>query len=183
MNNKETNSLAIEDFQRDNNVAFGVLYGKYFGYTRKFVLGNKGNLEDAEDVFQDALIILYEKLYDDDFKAYTCLANYVTGISKNLWLKKLRNRNFFVEIHDSYYFENKEEINQAIENERDYWNKLNDYINEISSHCKNLIQDIFVKNKSIEEIQSKYNYSTKQNAQNQKYKCVEQIRKIKKENI
>ncbi len=181
MNKRTTNALAIADFKRDNNVAFGILYKKYFGYTRKFVLSNKGNPEDAEDVFQDALIILYEKLYDDDFKAYTCLANYVTGISKNLWLKKLRNRNFFVEMHESYYFENKEEINQAIENERDYYDKLNDYINKISSHCQNLIQDIFMKNKNIEEIQEKYKYSSKHNAQNQKHKCVEQIRKIKKD--
>jgi len=181
MNRRKTNALAVEDFQKDNNIAFGVLYQKYFGYTRKFVLANKGNIEDAEDVFQDALIILYEKLFDDDFKAYTCLANYVTGISKNLWLKKLRNRNFFVEIHENYYFENKEEINLSIENERDYRDKLNDYINEISSHCKNLIQDFFMKNKSIEEIQQQYNYSTKHNAQNQKHKCMEQIRKIKKE--
>ncbi len=61
MNKRTTNTLAIEDFQKDNNVAFGILYRKYFGYTRKFVLSNKGNSEDAEDVFQDALIILYEK--------------------------------------------------------------------------------------------------------------------------
>ena len=80
-----------------------------------------------------------------------------------------------------YYFENKEEINQAIENERDYWDKLNDYINEISAHCQNLIQDIFIKKKNIDEIQEKYKYSSKHNAQNQKHKCVEQIRKIKKE--
>lgn len=181
MTKRKVNALAISDFQKDNNVAFGILYRKYFGYTRKFVLSNKGNSEDAEDVFQDALIILYEKLYDDDFKAYTCLANYVTGISKNLWLKKLHNRNFFVEMHENYYSENKEEINQAIENERDYYDKLNDYINKISSHCQTLIHDIFMKNKNIDEIQEKYNYSTKHNAQNQKHKCVEQIRKIKKD--
>jgi hypothetical protein len=121
------------------------------------------------------------KNIDDHFKAYTCLANYVTGISKNLWLKKLRNRNFSVEVYESYYFENKEEINLAIENERNYWDKLNDYINEISAHCQNLIHDIFMKNKNIDEIQEKYKYSSKHNAQNQKHKCVEQIRKIKKE--
>ena len=112
------------------------------------------------------MIILYEKLYDDHFKAYTCLANYVTGILKPL-VKKLRNRNFSVEVYESYYFENKEEINLAIENERNYWDKLNDYINEISAHCQNLIHDIFMKNKNIDEIQEKYKYSSKHNAQNQ----------------
>ncbi|MFP3594043.1 RNA polymerase sigma factor [Chryseobacterium sp. SIMBA_038] len=179
MDRKTTNTLAIEDFKKNSNVAFAILYQKYFVYTKKFVLNNRGNLEDAEDIFQDALIILYEKLYADNFQAYTCLANYVSGISKNLWLKKLRNKEFLTEIPENYYANNQEEINTAIENERDYLDKLHDYINSISSHCKNLIQDIFMKNKSIEEIQTKYQYSSKHNAQNQKHKCVEQIRKIK----
>lgn len=180
MDKRTTNTLAIEDFKKNSNVAFAILYQKYFVYTKKFVLNNRGSLEDAEDIFQDALVILYEKLYADNFNAYTCLANYVSGISKNLWLKKLRNKEFPTEIPDNYYINNQEEINTAIENERDYWDKLNDYINSVSSHCKNLIQDIFMKNKSIEEIQTKYQYSSRHNAQNQKHKCVEQIRKIKK---
>ncbi|MDR6159821.1 MULTISPECIES: RNA polymerase sigma factor [Chryseobacterium] len=179
MDKRTTNTLAIEDFRKDSNMAFAILYQKYFVYTKKFVLNNSGNLEDAEDIFQDALIILYEKLYADNFKAYTCLANYLSGISKNLWLKKLRNKEFLTEIPENYYITHQEEINLAIENERDYWDKLNDYMNAVSSHCKNLIQDIFMNNKNIEEIQSKYKYSSKHNAQNQKHKCVEQIRKIK----
>jgi len=179
MDRKTTNTLVIDDFKKNSNVAFAILYQQYFTYTKKFVLNNKGNLEDAEDIFQDALLILYEKLYADNFKVYTCLGIYVSGISKNLWLKKLRNKEFLIEIPENYYTKNQAEINLAIENERDYWHKLNDYINSISTHCKNLIQDIFIKNKSIDEIQSKYQYSSKHNAQNQKHKCVEQIRKIK----
>lgn len=183
MDRRTTNILAVEDFKRDSNNAFGILYQKYFGYTKKFVLTNKGNIEDAEDIFQDAMIILYEKLYADKFEVETCLGNYVMGISKNLWLKKLRNKDLLVEISENYYAKNQEEIDLAIENERNYWDKLNGYINSISLHCKNLIQDIFIKNKSIEEIQKKYHYSSKHNAQNQKHKCVEQIRKIKKGNL
>ncbi|KMQ59328.1 RNA polymerase sigma factor, sigma-70 family protein [Chryseobacterium angstadtii] len=179
MDRRTTNILAIEDFKKDSNAAFGILYQKYFGSTKKFILSNKGKLEDAEDIFQDSLLILYEKLYADDFKIFTCLGNYVFGISKNLWLKKLRNNGFSVEITENYYAENQEEIDLAIENENSYWDKLNFYIGSISSHCQNLIQDIFIKNKSIEEIQNKYQYSSKHNAQNQKHKCVEQIRKIK----
>lgn len=179
MNKRTTNTLAIDDFKTDSNAAFGILYQKYFIYIKKFILTNKGNTQDAEDIFQDALLILYEKLHTDNFKAYTCLANYLSGISKNLWLKKLRAQKNSLHIAPNYYSENQEEINLAIENERDYHDKLNDYINAISSHCQNLIQDIFIKNKTIEEVQSKYRYSSRHNAQNQKHKCVEQIRKIK----
>jgi hypothetical protein len=41
-----------------------------------------------------------------------------------------------------------------------------------------MIDDIFFKDKSIEEVQQKYGYTTRHNAQNQKHKCVEQIRKV-----
>ncbi|PIF47673.1 RNA polymerase sigma factor (sigma-70 family) [Chryseobacterium sp. 52] len=184
MDRKKTNALALADFKRDSNTAFGILYEKYFGYAKKFVVNNSGNLEDAEDIFQDALLILYEKLYADNFNAYACLGSYVMGISKNLWLKKLRNKDFILEVTEDYYAKNQEEIDLAIENEVHYWDRLGVYMNSISSHCKNLIQDIFMKNKSIEEIQNKYQYSSKHNAQNQKHKCVEQIRKIKeKDNL
>ena len=179
MNRTKTNNLSIKDFKCNSNEAFGILYSSYFLFTKQFVLNNKGSGEDAEDIFQDALIVLYEKLYADNFQVYTCLENYVSGIAKNLWLKKLRKQFNTEEISENYYAKNSAEIDLAIENERNYIDKLADYIGRVSSHCQNLIEDIFMKNKSIEEIQSKYNYSTKKNAQNQKYKCVEQIRKIK----
>lgn len=183
MDRRTVNSLAIEDFKEDSNNAFGILYQKYFVYTKKFILNNKGNQEDAEDIFQDSLLILYEKLSVDNFEVYTCLGNYIVGISKNLWLKKLKNRNFYIEFPETYFIENQEEINAAIENEKFFWEKLNGYIQSISSHCQNLIHDIFIRNKTIEEIQDKYQYSSRHNAQNQKYKCVEQIRKIKNKNL
>ena len=181
MNRAVTNKIALSDFKKNSDLAFGVLYKSYFKYTKNFVQKNSGSLEDAQDIFQDALIILYEKLNADNFQVYTCLENYVTGIAKNLWLKKLRNYQFSEEISENYYQIHQAEINDAIENERNYVDKLHDYISSISQHCQNLIQDIFMKNRSIEEIQNKYNYSTKQNAQNQKYKCVEQIRRIKEQ--
>lgn len=179
MDRRTANSLAIEDFIADSNTAFGILYQQYFVFTKRFILNNKGGLEDAEDVFQDSLLLLYEKLHRDNFEVYTCLGNYIVGISKNLWLKKLKNRSFYIEFPDTYFIEHQEEINLAIENEKYYWEKLTGYLQSISAHCQNLIHDIFIRNKSIEEIQDKYQYSSKHNAQNQKYKCVEQIRKIK----
>ena len=179
MNKRKVNDLSIKDFKTNNDCAFGILYDKYFVLTKKFVLNNSGNRQDAEDVFQDAMMILFEKLMKEDFKTYTCLSNYVMGISKNLWLKKLRNRKFYIEFPDEYYKTNQDEINLAIENERDYFDKLADYLNKISTHCQNLILDIYYKNKNIEQIREKYNYTSHHNAQNQKYKCVEQIKKVR----
>lgn len=179
MNKGKVNRLAIADFKANNECAFGILYDKYFILTKKYILNNSGTSDDAQDVFQDAMMVLFEKLADENFQTYTCLSNYVMGITKNLWLKKLKNKQFYLEFPDQYYKTNHEEIDIAIENERDYMDKLADYLQVISSHCQNLISDIYFKNKNIDEIREKYNYTSKHNAQNQKHKCVEQIKKAR----
>lgn len=179
MNRITLNRLVLEDFKTDCNEAFCLLYKKYFPYTKKFILLQKGTLEDAEDIFQDAVLVLYEKLYSEDFQVYTCIGNYIQGIAKNIWYKKLQQKKLLIENPEKYYQEHQQEINEAIENEREYWNKLEDYLTKISAHCQKLIFDLFIQHKKIEEIQQEYGYTTRHNAQNQKHKCVEQIKRIK----
>jgi RNA polymerase sigma factor (sigma-70 family) len=171
----------IIDLKAENNQAFGELYKNYFGFVNRFITNNSGTIHDAEDIFQDTMIALVAKLRQDDFVLVASVKTYIMAIAKNLWFKKLRTANRkteFTDIQDNKFYE---EITLAIEEEKSYWDKLQNYIHKISAHCKGLIHDMFFKNKPIEQIQKDYGYSTKHNAQNQKHKCVEQIRKVKEQ--
>lgn len=171
----------IDDLKGENNNAFEQLYKAYFGMVNRFVTNNNGRTGDAEDIFQDTMMVLLEKLRQDNFQLTASIKTYIMAISKNLWLKRLRNvsrETEFTDIHGNNFYE---EISISIEQEKNYWDKLQNYIHKISDHCQGLIHDIFFKEKAIEQIQQEYGYSTKHNAQNQKHKCVEQIRKIKEE--
>jgi RNA polymerase sigma factor (sigma-70 family) len=171
----------INDLKGENNSAFGQLYKEYFGMVNRFVANNNGRPDDAEDIFQDTMIVLLEKLRQDDFQLTASIKTYIMAISKNLWLKRLRTayrETEFTDIHDNKFYE---EINLAIENEKSYTDKLQSYIHKISKHCQGLIHDIFFKEKAIEQIQKEHGYSTRHNAQNQKHKCVEQIKKLKEQ--
>lgn len=177
----QTNTDIIIDLKGENNQAFGALYKNYFGLVNRFITNNNGTTHDAEDIFQDTMIALVAKLRQDNFVLEASVKTYIMAIAKNLWLKKLRTANReteFTEIHDNKFYE---EITLAIEEEKTYWDKLQNYIHQITEHCKGLIHDMFFKNKPIEQIQKDYGYSTKHNAQNQKHKCVEQIRKVKEQ--
>lgn len=145
----------------------------------RFVVNNKGKTDDAEDVFQDTMLVLIEKLRHDNFELTASMKTYIMAISKNLWLKKLRTsyrETEFTDVHDNQFYD---ETNLAIEEEKSYKDKLQHFIHKITKHCQGLIHDVFFKEKSIEQIQNDYGYSTKHNAQNQKHKCVEQIKKVK----
>ncbi|MHA8059930.1 RNA polymerase sigma factor [Aquirufa beregesia] len=175
-------SLLI-DLKKECNFAYGELYKSYFPIVNHFILNNKGTPDDSLDIFQDTMIILVEKLRHDDFQLTASLKTYVFAIAKYLWFNKIRNMPSFLDISEKEYHLFFETIEQSIEEEKSYTDRLQYLMSRITDHCNRLLHDIFFKNKPIEEIQIQYGYSTRHNAQNQKHKCVEQIKKIKEQQI
>lgn len=171
----------IVDLKTENNFAFGKLYQDNFGKISNFVQNNSGNQADAEDLFQEAMMVLVEKLRQDDFQLTASIDTYVYAICKNLWFKKLRDKTYELSVDELQSFDFLNSINDSIEDEKTYLEKLKSYLRKITGHCNRLIHDIFFKEKAIDQIQKDYGYSTRHNAQNQKHKCVEQIRKVKEQ--
>ena len=156
----------IDDLKGENNQAYGELYKAYFGMVEYFILNNNGRTDDAEDIFQDTMIVLLEKLRQDDFMLTASIKTYIMAITKNLWFKRLRyahRETEFTTVHDNKFYE---EIELAIENEKTYVDKLQSYLHKITKHCQGLIHDMFFKEKAVEEIQKEYGYATKHNLQN-----------------
>lgn len=171
----------VSDLKRENNFAYGELYREYFAVVKRFILHNNGSEEDAQDVFQDTMLVLVEKLRNDNFILTASIKTYIMAIAKHLWLKKIRDAVQIIELSDSNHQSFFEEITISIEQEKTYMDKLQYYMTKITDHCNRLLQDMFFRNKSIDDIQQQYGYSTRHNAQNQKHKCVEQIRKVKEQ--
>ncbi|CAN5444652.1 hypothetical protein BH10BAC6_BH10BAC6_17060 [soil metagenome] len=169
----------LTDLKGENNNAFGILYKEYFGMVLRFVKNNSGRADDAEDIFQDAMVVLIQKLRQDEFELTASLKTYVMAISKNLWLKRLRTAYRETELTAIYDDQFYEEIDLAIEQEKSYKDQLQTLLHKITAHCQGLIHDMFFKEKTIDDIQRDYGYSSIHNAQNQKHKCIEQIRREK----
>ena len=162
---------------------FGAEYYAYLDDIIWYVKQNNGTSSDAEDLYQDALIVLLEKLSQDNFHLSASLKTYIFAICKNLWLKKLRRVKTIVNwehINQSDFFE---EISDDIEKEKSEKEKIDAFFLEITDHCKELIEELFLKSATLDEIQKKYNYASKHNLSNQKYKCMQQIKRYREKNI
>jgi predicted DNA-binding protein YlxM (UPF0122 family) len=48
--------------------------------------------------------------------------------------------------------------------------------------CKSIIEDFYIADLSMEEISVKFNYTNADNAKNQKYKCLQRLKKLFFEN-
>ena len=169
-----------EEFGSANyNKVFAKIYTDYFSSVEKFVIVNNGNKSDAEDLFQETSIILLKKLEEDNFILTAKLKTYLMAIAKNLWYKRIRDKKEFPGTAENYFYEFYDDLDFYIEKEKSNLEKLFYLMGRISKHCNRLINDIFFKAIPIEEIQQNYGYSSKHNAQNQKHKCLKQIKNKK----
>src|SRR5210317_1506630 len=77
--------------KRDNRV-LQYIYKNSFQPVKQLILNNAGSENDAEDIFQEALIIIFKKLKEEvKFELTSAFTTYVYSISRLLWLKHLRN--------------------------------------------------------------------------------------------
>lgn len=77
--------------KRDNRV-LQYIYKNSFNTIKQLILNNAGSDNDAEDIFQEALIIIFKKLKDEpDFQLTCAFSTYIYSISRLIWLKHLRN--------------------------------------------------------------------------------------------
>ncbi|MEN8230221.1 MAG: sigma-70 family RNA polymerase sigma factor [Bacteroidota bacterium] len=77
--------------KRDNRV-LQYIYKNSFNPIKQLILANAGSESDAEDIFQEALIIIFKKLKEEqDIELNSAFSTYIYSISRLLWLKHLRN--------------------------------------------------------------------------------------------
>ena len=162
---------------RDNH-AYEILYKFYYPSVKHFIIKNNGTSDDAKDIFQETICVLLEKVPKDDFSLTSSLKTYIFAISSNLWLRRLRDSNKIVktdlDIYEKYLADYEEAETDLPDNKAAQ--ALNIF-KRITSKCVTLLKAIFYDEKNIDDVTQEFGYTNKHNAQNQKYKCLEQARR------
>jgi len=167
----------LEGLKRGDDAAFRKVYVLHFNMIRYLVIKNSGREEDASDVFQDALVVLFEKLNRPDFVLSSSLKTFLYAICRNLWLKRLEKsrRESFVdfEVFDKAE-EEEEELLAGEENKA----KLRRSLQALGEQCRKVLVLFYFFKKSMEEIAAELNYTNADNAKNQKYKCLQRLKAV-----
>src|SRR5690606_19283523 len=81
---------SVYDDVADRQVVFMTLYEICFPTVARFIAKRGGTLDEAADVFQDALLVYYEKTREQSFRVMQDNKGYIFGIARHLWLKRYR---------------------------------------------------------------------------------------------
>jgi RNA polymerase sigma factor (sigma-70 family) len=87
-----SDELLLNRLRAEENASFELLYAFYFPAIAAFVVQNRGSHADAEDIFQEAVMVLLEKVRQPNFELTSSLKTYLFAIAKYTWLKRLREQ-------------------------------------------------------------------------------------------
>ncbi|WP_160114602.1 RNA polymerase sigma factor [Aquimarina sp. AU474] len=143
-----------------NEVILKLFYRKHLPYIRSYVLKHGGTAEDAEDIFQDALILIYSKLRSNEIEITTSLSAYFSGICKNLWRNQARKDRRWI-MADLLTDPKDEQITVCEQlTQKDRKHLFYSYFTTLQESTKQLWQLIFDE-KSTEEIVETMGYTKK----------------------
>ncbi|MFM1858476.1 MAG: hypothetical protein RLZ05_1536 [Bacteroidota bacterium] len=156
-----------------------LIYKSHFNMIQTLVINNSGSIDDARDIFQEALVVLYEKVRMGSFELNCQLKTYLYSVCKRLWLKRLQQSSRYVaadmEVESTVSVE--EDITVHEKRDADY-ELMNKAIGSLGEPCKSLLEAYYINKMNMQDIASQFGYTNADNAKNQKYKCLMRLKKI-----
>jgi len=175
----------LKGILRHDNLILQYIYKQYYYKINYFIKKNQGSEDDASDVFQEAIIVIYRKLKENDLIfEKSSFAGYLFSVCRFLWLKQLEKRriererlNDSLPFQEDLYDENLVEL--VDKNER--YGLYQKHFATLSTDCQKLMQMFFEKI-PLREIAKVMGYKSEKYAKTRKYKCKEiLIKRIKQD--
>ncbi len=177
----EKQQLLVHDILKDSgNKALAYLYDNALSKVRKYVTMNSGLREEADDIFQDAVIILFQKVKEKKFDPQMSLEGYVYTVAKNLWIDKARRDKRMVRYDRAEQFEykteNSDQLKVLIESEKT--NAMRKVFELLDEKCQKILQYYLFERKSMKEISQIMGYSSEDVAKTNHYRCKQYLTKL-----
>jgi RNA polymerase sigma factor (sigma-70 family) len=175
----EEEKLILKGLAANDKQAIETIYRSNFAMIQSFILNNSGSQDDARDIFQEAMIVLFEKSRSDSFELSSQLKTYIYSVCRRLWLKRLNQMQRY-----SGSLENVEETVQVEEDLETHEKRNADFtlmetaMSKIGEPCKSLLDAYYIQKKHMQEIAADFGYTNADNAKTQKYKCLMRLKKL-----
>ena len=171
--NKTTENQYIKAILTNDIVTLKKIYQKYFPKIFSMVKLNNGNLEDAQDVFQEAMVVILKKASQKDFNLNTEFYSYLYSVSKFIWLRQLKKKHrteVTLDNEEGLVHEDQWELITVEGERRKLYLK---FFAQLGKDCQDVLR-LFFEGKKLKTIAETKNYSIEY-AKRKKYKCKEEL--------
>ena len=154
-----------------------MFYRYYYSMILDLIINNSGSEEDAEDIFQEVIILIYKKSKKETIHLSASLRTYIFAVCKNIWLKQLRiNQNkSCLETHNKMC-EQEHVYQGTVDAEEELYREIlyRKHFFRLSDQCQKILL-LFFKKTPLKEIARILGYKSEGYIKKAKHKCKEQL--------
>lgn len=177
---QENNEKALlEGLAASDRKAIETIYRDNYNMIQSLVINNNGSADDARDVFQDAMVVLFERARSGVFELNCQIKTYIYSVSRRLWLKRLQQLSRYSSPIEN--FEDSVPVEEDIvdhEKRNAEFEMMEKAIISLGEPCKSLLEAYYLEKQNMQVIAANFGYTNADNAKNQKYKCLVRLKKI-----
>ncbi len=179
MSTTDNEKILLEGLAKNDRQAIEAIYRDNYSMVQAFILNNSGSSDDARDIFQEAMIVLFEKAGSGTFELNCQLKTYIYSVCRRLWLKRLNQmQRFTSQVETLEETIPVEEEMEAHEKHNADFTMMENAMSKIGEPCKSLLESYYIQKKHMQEIAKDFGYTNADNAKTQKYKCLMRLKKL-----
>lgn len=146
----------------------------------RHVMANGGSRQDAQDIFQEALVILDRNVREGRYEARSALTTYFVAIAKWRWVTVRRQHGRYTEISPTHY-DTEVESPEAETIRTEYRELFQEALAQIGERCRELLR-LYQLDHSMEEIAQIMHYNSADVAKKEAYRCRTRFRELLQNN-
>ncbi len=164
-------NAVIQGIRHHDSPVLQYVYDTYYPIIESYIIHNQGTREQARDIFQEAMIVVYKKIRADQLELSCRFGTYLYAVCKNMWIQErkkylLRARKLkqqTLEVNDPGPSEDpllQEHLSRL----------FNTHFADLSEDCQKILS-MYFNHFSVEDIRAAMNYKDLHHTADRKYRC------------
>ncbi len=174
-----SDSAIIQGLKLHSDFIIKHVYKEFFPTIKFLIKKNTGNEEDAEDIFQESLLVILKNVQKEEFYLTCSFLTYLYSISRNLWMQRLKVKRKGMDNFEALekFFNISEADNiELAEVEQLRYKIYRDHFNAMEKDCQRILL-LSMQKYSSKDIAETMGYSSENYAKTKKYNCKERLKK------
>lgn len=167
-----SNQHIIEGIKKHCSEVLKGVYDSNFPMIEAYIRHNQGTADQARDVFQEAMIIVYRRIQADELELSCKFGTYLYAICKNIWMQERKKYLLRAEKlrQQEVLLVQEPEATEDFLLKDHMTNLFNKHFAELSPDCQKILS-MYFNNYSVEDIRAEMKYKDLHHTADRKYRC------------
>ena len=169
---------------KDLNGAILYIYQQFSDSVSSFIKFHGGSVQDGEDIFQETVVAFLNIIKNGKYRKESSVKTFLVSVAKNIWYNELKKRES-TQNREKIFETSKDlqelDISHYI-SDREMKQQFRDLLNQLDESCRKVLLLFYYENLSMKEIVDHLPYENEQVVRNKKYKCLQHLTNLVKQN-